>query len=274
MMTNYITGPPVSHSCIAIKKNGELFVVESNLPGVRIWKYKEFVEHFKKENNTIMWFQLSKENRKKFNETAVWEWLEPRKKFKYGIRAFLPAPIDLAQGTFPKYISNELFILIGTVLNKFIPDLSNLVIGAFMSARLGRDDLNLDETSILASEMNLKLEDLMAMPELESFKYKAGEQWICSALVVKLYMIAGVIKEDINPKEFVPKDIYQMNIFDKNWKYNKPKVCRDADPDDDFCQIHGKYRLHAVNFSRIDVYPRMNERCAMVPPKYLRQDGC
>lgn len=274
MTTNYITGPPLAHSLMALRRDGKLYIVHSIMKGLKVMEYKEYLDYAISENNTIMWFKLSEKNRKKFNETAAWEWVDKYREWPYGLRAFLPAPIDLAHGTFPQYLSNEVFILVGSILNMFMPNLTNLVLGDFINARLHVMNLTLNETSLLASEMNMKLEDIMAMPELDDYQYPNGEQWICSSIIIKIYQVAGVLIDKLNSKEFTPKDIFQMNIFDRDFKNTRPQVCKDADPNLEYCVIHGKYRIPAANFSRIDVYPYMNERCAMVPPQYLREDGC
>jgi len=76
----------------------------------------------------------------------------------------------------------------------------------------------------------------------------------------------------INGPEFTPRDIYTLDIFDKN--YQKPEACVKADPDQPYCQILGKYRMTHPGFSSVKPYSNMAEHCPSVAPQYPRPDGC
>jgi len=94
---------------------------------------------------------------------------------------------------------------------------------------------------------------------------------VCSSFVVACYQAAGLIS-DISPAEFTPKDVYQLNLFDLNWK--RPQACIDADPDMQFCQLLGKYRMTFPGISTIEPYAHMDENCPSIAPTYVRPDGC
>ena len=54
----------------------------------------------------------------------------------------------------------------------------------------------------------------------------------------------------IEPHEFTPRDIYQMDIYDKDFKKHGPKECLEADPELDYCMIYGKYDIRAEGTAR------------------------
>lgn len=88
-----------------------------------------------------------------------------------------------------------------------------------------------------------------------------------------LYKAAGLFAPyDVNGPEFTPKDVYTLNFFDQNFK--KPEACQQADPNQPYCQILGKYRMQFPNWSTITPYEHMNERCPTEAPLYYRPDGC
>ena len=88
-------------------------------------------------------------------------------------------------------------------------------------------------------------------------------------------MKAGGIFGDtiIEPHEFTSRDIYQMDIYDKDFKKHGPRECLEADPELDYCMIYGKYDIRAEGYSTIPLYDHMNERCSSVPPSaYGKRD--
>jgi len=97
--------------------------------------------------------------------------------------------------------------------------------------------------------------------------------YVCSSFVVGCYKAAGLFGNlTINPQEFSPKDLYNLNFF--NTTVNRPQQCVDADPESTFCQLLGKYRMKFPGVSTIDPYENMDERCPTIAPEYVRPDGC
>ena len=78
---------------------------------------------------------------------------------------------------------------------------------------------------------------------------------------------------DFSPNEFGPKDVYSLDIFDKNFK--KPQECIDDNPNLPYCQIMGKFIIELEDFySTIHPYAHMNERCSSEAPDFIREEGC
>ncbi len=112
------------------------------------------------------------------------------------------------------------------------------------------------------------------MPELETYTYSTGPQYICSSLVAKLWKEGGLFEGiDIRPHEFTPKDIYEINFFETD--VNKiPKVCTDEHPDLPYCVVYGKYQIYLPSYNSIAPYDHMNEKCPSAAPFYNRPANC
>jgi len=104
-------------------------------------------------------------------------------------------------------------------------------------------------------------------------EYSDGLNYVCSCFVTAFYKHGGLFDGmEIQPGEFTPKDVYQLDIFDK--EYKRPKECVDADPNLPYCQIMGKFRVDLPGYSTIKPYSNMNERCPSIGPDFIREEGC
>ena len=107
--------------------------------------------------------------------------------------------------------------------------------------------------------------------EYEGFQPRDGRAYVCSAYVAAMYQVAGLL-HNIHGTEFTPRDVYTLDIFDKN--YTRPASCVEADPGLPYCQILGRFRMEHPGYSTIQPYEHMAERCPSVGPNYFRPDGC
>ena len=88
-----------------------------------------------------------------------------------------------------------------------------------------------------------------------------------------MWKAAGLFDDmEINATEFGPPDLYKLNVFDLTTP--RPDACTVADPELPFCQILGKYRMFTSEYSTVDPYSHMNERCSINWPSYKRDEGC
>ena len=78
----------------------------------------------------------------------------------------------------------------------------------------------------------------MAIVEQDGWKYTGqyhdGLSYVCSTYVTALWKAAGLFEGlDINAAEWSPKDVYQVDFFNK--EYKRPPQCVEADPNGGFC---------------------------------------
>lgn len=98
--------------------------------------------------------------------------------------------------------------------------------------------------------------------------------YVCSAYVTSVWKAAGLFDDlEINATEWQPRDVYMVDLFDRNFK--RPQKCIEADPNLPYCQILGKHRVDVLkDWSLVKPYSKMNENCPSVAPDYVRPDGC
>ena len=85
----------------------------------------------------------------------------------------------------------------------------------------------------------MTLEDVMAIPEQDGWTYtgskpRDGLSYVCSSYVIAVMKAAGIFRGlEVQATEFQPRDLYTLDIYDKNFK--RPEICEKADPDQPFC---------------------------------------
>ena len=268
-----MSGGRISHSAIALKMDGKLYVVEAVGDGIIKTLYSDFIKDKLASRTTVAWFPLSDTYRKKFNEAKAVEFAKKRLGLAYGIKNFVFSLIDTKDKSLPPYMSGEHLLLIASLVEKVKADLAMMIYGYGINKRLGTSNLNIGKLGHAAAKKGKSLEDIMVMPELDSYTYHDGESWICSALVAGIYKAAGVFDSlNINAHEFTPSDVYQLAIYDSG--SNRPDVCKQADPSIDYCIIVGPYAIHGNGYNSIKPYERMDEKCPTVPPDFKREKGC
>lgn len=91
-----------------------------------------------------------------------------------------------------------------------------------LNFHLGTKGLNLSEIALEANKRGMNFSDTLVIVEKDGWEYTGqyhdGESMVCSCFVAGLWKAAGLFGDmEINAVEQTPKDIYQMDIFNKNW---------------------------------------------------------
>lgn len=148
--------------------------------------------------------------------------------------------------------------------------------GEALNKRLNTTEyMNLNEIANEVGRRNMTIGDLFAQKEEDGWMYSDGYSYVCSAFVAGVYKAGGLFDDlTIQATEFTPRDVYQLNFFDKN--FDVPEKCKKNDPNLPYCQIMGKYQMDIVDdgYSSIDPYENMFETCESMPPLYKRAEGC
>lgn len=122
-------------------------------------------------------------------------------------------------------------------------------------------------------EKDMKLTDMIIIPENDDWIYSKGYSRVCSALVVDILKHANIFGDaKITATEFTPKDLYEVNFWDMSSK-NIPEVCKDH-IEDNHCQIMGNVRFKLGEGNLVDPYDFMNHSCPTLSPHFERSHEC
>lgn len=134
-----------------------------------------------------------------------------------------------------------------------------------------------------------KVSDLLKVPEQDSWLYDTtrygkkmqGPSRMCDSLVCSLWKAGGLfgdLKDDIQCSEFTNWDAWGLQLFDPNWPEKRPDVCKQNDPENEFCQLSGEYTLHLRTpmywWNERPLVAHMAENCPSKPPRYERPLTC
>ena len=181
--------------------------------------------------------------------------------------------IDTPDSNMPSVLSHEHLEFVFSIAEKIYPPLAQKMIGEALNQRVGIKNLTIPQATAEAARQGKSFEQIIAEPEKDGWVYSDGLNYVCSCFVIAFYKAGGLFDGmEINPNEFTPKDVYQLNIWDTNFK--KPKICEERDPDLPYCQLMGKWKVELPGYSTIDPYSNMNEKCPSVGPDFIRPEGC
>ncbi|KAL0244756.1 hypothetical protein GEMRC1_008838 [Eukaryota sp. GEM-RC1] len=282
----YGTGGMVSHMCIAVEINGELYITESTDSdpfSEELWGYDNVtevrrgfvalpfdewwrVEHGTKRGMTVL-LPLKDEVRDRFDNERAVTWVSRHLGTHYGLRNFLYSWIDSYE-SFPgtwSWAFMQMLLQIGDV---FAPSIVREIAVRGIAKRLGNEELNSMRQVLreIRSRRALNLGDVMSIPEQNDWTYEEGlPELMCSGYVIKVLQEAGVFDEEVSsslvPGEFTPLDVCQLGIYREEW-VGKPEWCgcgsRGA------CQILGGFEYDFEKlpyFNSIKPYPFMNLFC-------------
>lgn len=282
-MIMYGTGSHSGHSLMALRFDGELYIVESQdawyWPVQRIQRnrFSEWMKMAEAADFHVAFMPLSDEMRAKFNETAAQEQFFKYQGLPYGYHNFLYGWVDTPELNFPTLLPKDIAPIAFSIIERIDKNLTDIFFTQALNKHLGTEGLNISGIAAEGSKRGLNISDVMAITEVDGWKYTGqyhdGESMVCSAFVAAMWKAAGIFGDNyINAVEWGPKDVYQVDIFNKN--YDRPQACKDADPGVNFCQLLGKYKMTFPGFSSIPAYPHMNDNCPSIAPDFIRPEGC
>ena len=275
------TGSQIGHTAVACWIDGELYVLESQdawywpKKNIQRNKWSQWLKWAHNADFNVAILPLKEEFRQKFDVEKALEFFATVEGNHYGYHNFIYSFIDTPSNNLPKYVNHETVVLIFSLIEKVAKSISDLIMGEGLNLRVGTKNLTIHEVAYEAAKKNMTIEELMAVPEKQGWMYTDGENYVCSCFVVAFYKAGGIFGDlEILPNEFYPKDIYQLNIFDRSYKERRPQACKDSDPDVEYCQIMGRWKITLNDYSSIEPYSHMNERCPSVAPNFFRPQGC
>ena len=276
------SGSTIGHSAVCAWINGTLYVLESQdgfywpYRGVQKTPFKEWVRlaHIAEYNVAIL--PMREEIRNKFDTDKAINWfLNGIEGLPYGYHNFLFGWIDTVDSNMPFAITHGHFEFLFTVLEKIYPALATKMMGEAFNMRLGTRNLTLAQATAEAARRNMTFEKVITIPEGDDWEYSDGKNYVCACFVARFYKAGGLFDGyDIIANEFTPRDIVQLDFYDKDYKEKRPQVCKDADPELPYCQIMGRFRIDLPHYNSIKLYDHMNERCPTIGPDFYRPSDC
>jgi len=274
------TGSHSGHSVIAMRINGTLHILESQAgwywPKINIQRtpFKEWVKYAHAAGFNVAILPMREDIRKKFNTTAALEWFYKVEGLPYGYHNFLFAGLDTESENLPPLLDLNFTAAGFNLLSKIIPTGIRMIWDEAINVRLGTKGLKVYEQYQEMLKRNLTYGKVWAMVEQDGTVYSDGLSYVCSSFVAGIYKAGGLFGDmNIQATEFTPRDIYLLNFFDRN--ATLPANCKKNDPEMPYCILMGEYTMDVRDdYSTIDPYPHMNEKCESMPPFYNRTAGC
>ena len=175
----------------------------------------------------------------------------------------------------PLPLPTDIFEFLFTVLEKISKETATLMMGEAFNMRIGTRNLTLAQATAEAARQGYTFEQVVAMPEGDDWEYSNGKNYVCACFVARFYKAGGLFDGfDILANEFTPKDVVQLDFWDKDYKEKRPQACKDVDPELPYCQIMGKFKVPIPGYSTIPLYDHMNEKCPSLGPDFYRPSDC
>jgi hypothetical protein len=273
-------GGHLGHSGVCSWIDGELYVLESQdgwywpNAGIQRTKWEQWIEWAYNADFNVAILPLKEEYRKKLDEKKANDWfINVAEGLPYGYHNFIFSWIDTVDKNFPFIVTHEVVEFLFSIISYVAPDVSDKMLTEAINIRLGTQGLTLQQAIAEGARQGKSFEEILAEPEIEGNVYSDGYNYVCTAFVVAFWKHGGMFGDlEINPNEFSPRDIYTMDIFDK--EFPRPQECIDDNPDLPYCQLMGKFVVDLDNYSTIPPYSNMNERCPSIGPDFIREEGC
>ena len=273
------SGGHAGHSAVCAWMDGELYVLESQSgwywpkENIQKTKWEDWIVYAHNADFNVAILPLREEYRNKLDVTKANEWYYKVEGLPYGYHNFLFGWIDTVNDNFPFGIGNYIVELIFSIVSKVYSPFSDLIITEALNIRLNTKGLTFQQAIAEGARQGKSFEQIIAEPEVDGIEYHDGLSYVCSSFVVGYWKNGGMFGDMvINPSELTSRDVYQMDIFDKN--YQKPQVCIDDNPDLPYCQLMGKFVFTLDGYSTITPYSNMYETCPSVGPYFIREVGC
>jgi len=279
----YGVGTTIGHCSMALRIDGELYIVESHgskarpTQGIVKNKFADWLQQMRDGDFFASWVPLKAEIREKFNEQAAIDFFNAHEGDQYGNSNFLYGWLDTANDNWPPLLPRALAPVLFSVIDKLDHEFAYQSFTEGMVHRLGGDFTTVPGATAAAAAQNMSLDEAIAIPEQDGWIYESlnptSESYVCSAFVAALYKAAGLFGDlEINATEFTPRNVVELNFWDLDRE--RPQACIDADPDLRWCQLNGTHRMPLQYANTVEPYEHMNERCAINWPTYFKDDGC
>ena len=276
------TGGRSGHSVVCSWIDDELYVLESQdgwywpKKGIQRNKFDDWIKWAYAADFNVILLPLREEYRNKFDNEKALKWFETEAEgLNYGYHNFISTWIDTEYDNFPIFTTAEITEFLFSLVSLVYPAGSDLFVTENVNLKIGTKNLTFQQVIAEAARKGYSFEQVLAMPEEEGLQYSDGTNYVCSCFVIAFWEHGGMFDGlKILPNEFGPRDVYMLDVYDKN--ATLPQECIDDNPDLPYCQLMGKFIITLEDglYSSIKPYDHMNERCKSQGPDFIREDGC
>ena len=161
----YGTGARVDHNTMALRFDGELYVVQSTDPVIKRVPWAKFIAEQERIDCQVTYHKLSDEARAKFDEKKAQDFFFETEGLPYGYYNFLYGWVDTPNDNWPPLVPREFVPILFKLVEDIDPKLAYNMFSQALNKRLGVDGKNISEIAELAAKRNMSITDVMALPE-------------------------------------------------------------------------------------------------------------
>jgi hypothetical protein len=288
-MLAWAMGSHTGHTTICWWIDNELYVLESTISsnywptnGIQKTPWDTWINQAEKAGYNVVHLPLNPTIASKLDSNAAIAFYNSVQGLPYGFHNQFTGWIDTDEDNYPPPLHSEAVQLLASWAEwVMIPEGETYdYLRQTLNYRLGTTGLSINQAYMVAGKKGISFEQLVTMPEQDSWTFQddgnqKGPSMVCDVFVMRMWKAAGVfgaLTDQIQATEFTNWDAYSLNIFDANYK--RPQQCVTADPDSQFCQLLGKYRMTLPDYNTVTPYAHMREKCPSLPPKYIKPVGC
>lgn len=159
----YGTGSHIGHDTMALRFDGELYVVESQdawywpTHGLQRTLWADWIKQAEDADFHVSWLPLRPDVRAKFNEKAANDFFFATEGLPYGYHNFLYGWVDTPSDNWPPLLSNEIVPVVFAVLEKVLPATAFMFFTEALNKRLGVENQNISQIAKLAAEKSMSV---------------------------------------------------------------------------------------------------------------------
>lgn len=157
----YGSGSHIGHSTMALRFDGELYIVESQdawywpVHNIQRNKYSDWIQYAKNCDFHVSHLPLSPEARAKFNETAAQEFFNKTEGDPYGYYNFLFGWIDTPENNYPPILPSYFATIAFSIVNKIAPKVMDIFFNQAINHRLGVSGYDFEDLVGLAADKGM-----------------------------------------------------------------------------------------------------------------------
>jgi len=289
-MLAWAMGSHTGHTTITWWIDGALYVLESTISsnywptnGIQKTPWTQWLAQAEAANYNVIHLPLNPEIAAKLDNNSALEFFRSVEGIPYGFHNQFTGWIDTPEDNYPTPLHSQAVMLLLSYAEWVLASEGETFdyLGQTLNKRLGTTGLSINQAYMEAAKRGLDFHHLITMPEQDEWIFEdsdgvTGPSMVCDVFVTRMWKSAGVFSStlvnQIEATEFTNWDAYSLNIFNSNYK--RPSQCVVADPNSQFCQLLGKYRMTLPDYNSFAPYPHMREKCPSIPPNYIKPAGC